>query len=276
MPATVRLACAASVILVTLGSPASAEEKSTKPRIAVLEFKDKAAAEIAIESAQWGEWIADVERPQAAGGWSKADGLAVSWDVPEASAGKSTPPTVTLKRGSDSAATAGRANDRLRNAGPKDGGLSAGRGIDIAAVDGEIVNPSSTAGKKPTTRTLGLAPGSSKPRPAASGEKGGTEDINIGVGELQEATVSKSMDSASPKLTQQATIGSAPLERGSVMLRLAQPWAGCAAGDRFNGVYLTTGVTHKYRLDGARIVACGPSTVTINYTKFAAAGEPVR
>ena len=215
MPATVRAACATTAILIALGSPASAEEKSTKPRIAVLEFKNKAMAEIAIESAQWGEWIADVERPQAAGGWSKADGLAVSWDVPEANAGKSTPPTVTLKRGSDSAAR------------PK-------------------------------------------------GEKGGTEDINIGVGELQEATVSKSMDSASPKLTQQATIGSAPLERGSVMLRLAQPWAGCAVGDRFNGVYLTTGVTHKYRLDGARIVACGPSTVTINYTKFAAAGEPVR
>lgn len=27
-----------------------------------------------------------------------------------------------------------------------------------------------------------------------SGEKGGTEDINIGVGELQECTISKSMD----------------------------------------------------------------------------------
>ena len=30
-----------------------------------------------------------------------------------------------------------------------------------------------------------------------SGEKGGTEDINIGVGELQECTLSKSMDTAS-------------------------------------------------------------------------------
>ena len=35
-----------------------------------------------------------------------------------------------------------------------------------------------------------------------SGEKGGTEDINIGVGELQECTVSKSMDRASGKLAQ--------------------------------------------------------------------------
>ena len=33
-----------------------------------------------------------------------------------------------------------------------------------------------------------------------SGEKGGTADINIGVGELQECTVSKSMDSASVDL----------------------------------------------------------------------------
>jgi len=29
-----------------------------------------------------------------------------------------------------------------------------------------------------------------------SGEKGGTEDLNIGIGELQECTVSKSMDRA--------------------------------------------------------------------------------
>lgn len=33
-----------------------------------------------------------------------------------------------------------------------------------------------------------------------SGEKGGTEDINIGVGELQECTISKSMDAASLEL----------------------------------------------------------------------------
>ena len=33
-----------------------------------------------------------------------------------------------------------------------------------------------------------------------SGEKGGTTDINIGVGELQECTISKSMDSAALKL----------------------------------------------------------------------------
>ena len=40
-----------------------------------------------------------------------------------------------------------------------------------------------------------------------SGEKGGTEDINIGVGELQECTLSKSMDAASAKLMQHAMNG---------------------------------------------------------------------
>ena len=40
-----------------------------------------------------------------------------------------------------------------------------------------------------------------------SAEKGGTEDINIGIGELQECTISKSMDSASAQLAQFAING---------------------------------------------------------------------
>ena len=40
-----------------------------------------------------------------------------------------------------------------------------------------------------------------------SGEKAGTEDINIGVGELQECTISKSMDMASANLAQYAING---------------------------------------------------------------------
>jgi type VI protein secretion system component Hcp len=40
-----------------------------------------------------------------------------------------------------------------------------------------------------------------------SGEKGSTEDINIGVGELQECTISKSMDAASAHLAQFAING---------------------------------------------------------------------
>ena len=44
----------------------------------------------------------------------------------------------------------------------------------------------------------------------APGEKGGTADINIGVGELQECTISKSMDSASAQLAQFAINGNSP------------------------------------------------------------------
>jgi type VI secretion system Hcp family effector len=43
-----------------------------------------------------------------------------------------------------------------------------------------------------------------------SGERGGTEDINIGVGELQECTISKSMDMASTTLAQYAINGNSP------------------------------------------------------------------
>lgn len=42
------------------------------------------------------------------------------------------------------------------------------------------------------------------------GEKGGTADINIGVGELQECTVSKSVDSSSTQLAQFAINGNSP------------------------------------------------------------------
>ena len=43
-----------------------------------------------------------------------------------------------------------------------------------------------------------------------SDEKGGTADINIGVGELQECTISKSTDCVSPLLAQLASHGNSP------------------------------------------------------------------
>jgi type VI secretion system secreted protein Hcp len=43
-----------------------------------------------------------------------------------------------------------------------------------------------------------------------SGGKGGTQDINIGVGELQECTISKSMDRTSPLLAQFCINGNSP------------------------------------------------------------------
>ena len=75
-----------------------------------------------------------------------------------------------------------------------------------------------------------------------SGEKGGTADINIGVGELQECTISKSMDVVSGALVQAAASGRG--EVGSVEV--------CAADDRS-----TAGATPqcylRYKLDRAFI-----------------------
>ena len=68
-----------------------------------------------------------------------------------------------------------------------------------------------------------------------SGEKGGTEDINIGVGELQECTISKSMDWSSPLLAQFAINGNSP--GGAQIHFLGQ------SGDGPRTAYL------KYKLD---------------------------
>ena len=73
-----------------------------------------------------------------------------------------------------------------------------------------------------------------------SGEKGGTEDINIGVGELQECTISKSMDSASAKLCQLAINGNSA---GTAEIEFVE----VAGGDNKPVCYL------KYKLDRAFI-----------------------
>jgi len=67
-----------------------------------------------------------------------------------------------------------------------------------------------------------------------SGQKGGTQDMNIGVGELQECTISKSMDTASAALAQYAVNGNTG---GGAQIDFVQ-----AAGDGVT-VYL------RYKLD---------------------------
>lgn len=72
-----------------------------------------------------------------------------------------------------------------------------------------------------------------------SGEKGGTTDINIGVGELQECTISKSMDMASMDLAQFAINGNSP---GTAEINFVEV-AGGGDGDGKPVCYL------KYKLD---------------------------
>lgn len=68
-----------------------------------------------------------------------------------------------------------------------------------------------------------------------SGEKGGTADINIGVGELQECTISKSLDRASADLAQAAIQGNALGDAEIYFVEVAGQKKGTSAGAR---VYL--------------------------------------
>jgi type VI secretion system secreted protein Hcp len=68
-----------------------------------------------------------------------------------------------------------------------------------------------------------------------SGEKGGTEDINIGVGELQECTISKSMDMASPHLCQFAINGNSP---GAAEIHFVEVAGGSGDADAVPTCYL--------------------------------------
>ena len=89
-----------------------------------------------------------------------------------------------------------------------------------------------------------------------SGEKGGTEDINIGVGELQELTVDKSMDKSSPKLLEYAAKGKvfkAPAPRGS--LTTLVPAGTCRVGARYPKASLETG-TMRFKMENIMVTSC--------------------
>ncbi len=106
-----------------------------------------------------------------------------------------------------------------------------------------------------------------------SGRKGGTEDINIGVGELQECTVSKSMDLASPLLAQFAINGNSC---GTAEIDFVEVGGG---GDRAPMVYL------KYKLERCFIKSWSTSgdaddrptndvAIIFNRIAFTYAGSP--
>lgn len=87
-----------------------------------------------------------------------------------------------------------------------------------------------------------------------SGEKGGTADINIGVGELQECTISKSMDSASASLAQFAINGNSP---GTAEIDFVEVAGGGEEGEEGTPIlYL------KYKLDRVTIKSWSISAET--------------
>lgn len=71
-------------------------------------------------------------------------------------------------------------------------------------------------------------------RELADSAKGGTADVNIGVGEMQECTLSKSMDTASNMLARKAISGSSCKEANIKFVEAITD----KAGERWNLVYL--------------------------------------
>jgi type VI protein secretion system component Hcp len=111
-----------------------------------------------------------------------------------------------------------------------------------------------------------------------SGEKGGTEDINIGVGELQEAIISKPMDRSSPKLAQHALIGSTrngSATRGGLSVKV--PAGTCRVGARYPTAELGGG-QRIYTMTGVVVTNCSVArsgdgsipteTLSLNFDKI--------
>lgn len=109
-----------------------------------------------------------------------------------------------------------------------------------------------------------------------SGEKGGTEDINIGVGELQEATVSKSMDRANTPIAQHSIIGNSPsgsAPRGSLSVKV--PTGTCKVGARYPTAELGAG-KRLYKMTGVVVTHCSGArgddmpteTLSLNFDKI--------
>ncbi len=266
-------------LVLALGAPAAAEEKSTKPRIAVIEFQNQSREQFEIESSQWGEWIADVERPQAMGSWSKAEGLAVTWDAPQSGGSTGANEKITISGG----------RTESGGAAARRGGGSNTMSMDDTAGKEKKAAPTAISHDLRTNVIARTAPppgaGGDPDRPIITGHLpnasatsvGAAQSLTVGSARTESANAARANDrlrTAGPK--DGAPTFTAPLPRGSVLLRLKQPWAGCAVGDRFDGVYVMTGATHGYRLGGGEVARCDGRAVTINYTMFAAEGTPTR
>jgi hypothetical protein len=266
MRASVPAALAASVALFAL-SGALAADKSSKPRLAVLEIaapgggtaakgKDDHRDHIEIYSVSWGTTRAQAD--------ALTDGLLVirynqdgTAAVP-ARVSKVDAFSIKQKAVEESA---GRANDRLRTAGPATGWPAATGANETLTVGGG--------------RTEAPVIGSTKwknivlKRGVETTARGG---VRVAAGDVTGDGAAASGQATGKRQHMPIRIRTydAPLPRGSVLLRTSQPWSQCRVGDRFNGAYLVVGTSHRYQLGGATIVGCSADAVAVNYSSLIA------
>lgn len=122
-------------------------------------------------------------------------------------------------------------------------------GVRVASGD---VDGDSQAAKKPRTTTKMLVPGATRPTSGAtSGRVAGiaSDPSDPAAAKHKDFTVTKSLDAATPKLAK-------PLDRGSVWVRLASPWAACRVGARYPSLVLASGA-ERHRLEDVTVSSCG-------------------
>ena len=265
MHASVRAALAASSFIL-IATSAYAADKSTKPRLAVLELavpaggasgKDDHKEHIDVYSVTWGTTRSQYDAltdgllilrynqdgtaaVPAAAKVSKVDALTIKQKVVEEEAHQRQKEIGAVPATGEAAP---RANDRLRTAGPQSGWpATAGnrkwqnivlkRGVETSAAGGVRV-------------AVGDVTGDGAAAPGQATGKRVHRPIRI-----------RTYD--------------APLPSGSVLLKLSQPWPACTVGDPFNGAYLVVGTTHRYHLRGATIAGCSDDAVAVNYRSIIA------
>lgn len=226
-------------------SGAAAEEKSTKPRIAVIEFKNMpgqtAPAPVEILSFAWGDAdAAGPVKPVFVKSWS------TSGDAAQHRAGGSNQMSMDDTAGKEKSPSsfgewvadverpqAGgapyRANDRLRNAGPKSGNVAGGD------PDRPII-----AGNIPNASTASVGP---------------NETITIGGGRTETASGQATGKRQHMPIRTRAYYDQ-PRGKGSVWIRVGSPWAACRVGARYPSLRLAEGA-QAYTLEDVTVVSCG-------------------
>ena len=147
----------------------------------------------------------------------------------------------------------GRANDRLRNAGPMNASAAPG-GVQVAA--GDVTGDGTEAPRKPT---IGRATISPKMADGGSEGVGGSPAASgLPTGKRQHKAIT---------FTQ-------PLDKGSVLLKLKAAWPECRVGATYPSLELS-GSAKTYRLTDATVTDCAAAggdrpteSISLNYTKI--------